>query len=99
MSDLINSAGLDFSSINSEATNLQELLKDIEYEDIKEVDVIILERTSASLWETFFTSLFATIPGLILIIISEENNWLQIYRREDFLMTSAADLITVIQSI
>lgn len=99
MSDLINSAGLDFSSITSEATNLQELLKDIEYEDIQEVNVIILVRTSVSLWETLFTSLFATIPGLILIIISEENNWLQIYRREDFLMTSAADLITVIQSI
>jgi hypothetical protein len=37
-------------------------------------------------------------PRLLVIIVNEASNWLHIYRREDILITTSADLISVIQS-
>ena len=62
-------------------------------------DVIILGEGSALANKTTITHLFIRYPLLKLITVSEDNNWLHIYQREDLLLDKASELATVIRNI
>jgi DNA-binding NarL/FixJ family response regulator len=42
--------------------------------------------------------LLREFPGLRVIVISEDSNWLHIYRQDDVLLTKAVDIVQVINS-
>jgi chemotaxis response regulator CheB len=62
-------------------------------------DVVVLEEgTLLSSAETL-VSLLMLYPGLRVIVLSEQSNWLHIYSKEEVLMTQATDLVNLIQSV
>ena len=95
LTNLINASECGLVVIESDAQTLEELIQEI---NGNEADVILLEKSSSFAGEAALTKLLMLYPKLLVIIVNEENNWLQIYRREDVLMTSPADLMDVIQS-
>ena len=95
MTDLINSSEAGLIVVESEARTLEELIEEI---NTYNADVILLERSSPFAGEEALTKLLMLYPRLLVIIVNEDSNWLHIYRREDKLMTTSADLISAIQS-
>jgi len=95
LTNLINSSEVGFVVVESNANNLEELIEEI---NTNNADVILLEKSDPFAGEDMLTKLLMLYPRLLVIIANEENNWLHIYRREDILMTSTADLITAIRS-
>ena len=95
LTNLINASDIGLIVIGSIAQTLEELVEEI---NSQKADVILLEKSSPFAREKALTKLLMWYPRLLVIIVNEESNWLHIYRREDILMTSAADLISAIQS-
>jgi hypothetical protein len=62
-------------------------------------DVVILGEYNALANKTTLTHLFVKYPLIKLITVSEDNNWLHIYQREDLLLHKASELATVIRNI
>jgi hypothetical protein len=62
-------------------------------------DVVVLaEGTVLSSADTL-VNLLMLYPGLRVIVLSEESNWLHVFSKEEVLMTQAADLVDLIHSI
>ena len=95
LTNLINSSDVGFVVVESNAKTFDELIEEI---NTNNADVILLEKSDPFAREEMLTRLLMLYPRLLVIIVNEENNWLHIYRREDILMTSTADLITAIRS-
>jgi DNA-binding NarL/FixJ family response regulator len=95
LTNLINASENGLVVIESNAQTLEEFIKEI---NDNEADVILLEKSSPFAGEAALTKLLMLYPKLLVVIVNEENNWLNIYRREDLLMTSPTDLMNVIQS-
>jgi len=79
--------------IDSKAQTYEGLIREI---NTYTADVILIEKNSSFAGEESLTKLLMRYPRLLLIIVSEEDNWLRVYRREDILMNSSADLMNVI---
>lgn len=95
LTNLITESDTGLVVIESNAQTLEELVTEI---ITHKADVILLERSSPFAGEEALTKLLMKFPKLLVIIADEDSNWLRIYRREDILMKSAADLISAIQS-
>ena len=80
----------------STAQSIDEFFEEI---NTSKADVILLEKTCPYAGKNALTKLLMLYPKLLVIIVNEESNWLQIFRRDDILMRSPADLIGVIQSV
>lgn len=93
LSNLISASGKGLAVIGSTAQTLEELITEI---NKFTADVILLERNSTFASEESLTKLLMLYPKISLIIVNEEDNWLHVYRREDKLITSSADLMNVI---
>ena len=95
LTNLINASEVGLVVYESQAQTLAELVQEI---NNSQADVILLENSNTFAREAILTKLLMLYPKLLVVIVNEENNWLNIYRREDVLMTSPADLMSVIQS-
>ena len=95
LTDLINASDVGLVVFDSQAQNFAGLAKEI---NGNQADVILLEKSSPYAGEEALTKLLMLYPKLLVIIVDEESNWLRIFRREDILMTSSADLISAVQS-
>ena len=95
LTHLINASQNGLVVIESIAQKFDELIKEI---NTYSADVILLENDCSFAGEASLTKLLMLYPRLLLIIVNEENNWLNIYRRCDLLMTSPADLVNAIYS-
>ena len=95
LTNLINSSDTGLVVVGSIAHTLEELIQEI---NTHKADVILLEKSSPFAGEETLTKMLMLYPKLLVIIVDEESNWLRIYRKEDILMTSAADLLSAIHS-
>jgi len=93
--NLINASNSDLAVIESNAQGFEELIREI---NTHEANVILLDKACSFADEEVLTKLMTMYPNLLIVIIDEESNWLQIYRREDILLTSAQDLLSTINS-
>lgn len=94
--NLINASDNGLAVFESSAKEFDELIREI---NTFSVDVILVEKSNPFAGEDSLTKLLMSYPKLLVVLINEEDNWLQTYRREDVLMKSAADLISAIQSV
>jgi len=95
LTNLINASDTGLVVVESSAQTFEELVMEI---NTHRADVILLEKSSPLAGEDALTKLLMLYPKVLVIIVDEESNWLRIFRREDILMTSPADLISAIQS-
>ena len=95
LTNLINASGNGLAVFESTAHEFDELVREM---NTYEADVILLEKNSSFADEDSLTKLLILYPKLLLIIVDEESNWLQIYRSENILLTSAEELLSTIMS-
>lgn len=93
LTNLISASGKGLVVIGSTAQIFEELIMEINQ---FAADVILLEKNSSFADDESLTKLLMMYPKISLIIVNEEDNWLHVYRREDKLITSSADLMDVI---
>lgn len=79
--------------IASQAIGMSDLMQEIR---CVEPDVILLEESIPLMSQTTILELLDTFSELRVIVVSEHNNWLHIFRKDTLLMTSTADLIQAI---
>ena len=96
LANLINASEKGLAVIESTAQEFDELIREI---TINKADVILVDSACPFAGEETLIKLLMLYPKLLVIIVNEENNWLQTYRREDILMTSAKDLLSAIVSV
>jgi chemotaxis response regulator CheB len=100
LQDLLFS-GSELKVVTSEARDIQELTGDIAR---SEPDVVVLvdwlpvtgEKPLAE--NETLAVLMNTRANLRVIVISQNSNWLKVFRKDDVLLSHAADLIDVINS-
>ena len=95
LTNLINASDKGLIVFESTAKEFNELIKEI---NTYQADVILVEKSNSLAGEEMLTKLLMLYPKLLVIVVTDESNWLHIYRREDLLMTSPADLLNVIQT-
>jgi hypothetical protein len=95
LTNLIHASDTGLAVIESVAQEYEELIREI---DTHEADVILLDKACTFADEEALTKLLTLYPKLLMVIVDEESNWLQVYRRENILMTSTQDLLTTIAS-
>lgn len=95
LTDLFNGTENRLALIKSEAENYEEFIKELKNHN---ANVILLDKACAFAKEDALAKLLMMFPAMLVIIVSEESNWLKIFRREDRLMASPADLMDVIVS-
>lgn len=93
--NLVNASNNGLFVYESNAQSIDELGKEIH---TSKANVILLEKSCPYASEWALTKLLMLFPKLVVIVVDEDSNWLHIYRREDILMTSSADLISAIRS-
>jgi chemotaxis response regulator CheB len=94
-------SGSELKVVTSDARDIQDITRDIAR---NEPDVVVLvdwlpgtgEKPLAE-FETL-ARLMNTRANLRVIVISQNSNWLKVFRKEDVLLSHAADLIDVINS-
>jgi DNA-binding NarL/FixJ family response regulator len=79
----------------SDATDIQALAMDV---DRLKADVVMLNDSLPLAAQEPLTQLLGTRPELKVVIVGSDDNRLQILGREDILLTSVDDLLTVIRS-
>jgi chemotaxis response regulator CheB len=82
--------------VASEAVDFKGLLAEIK---CVKPDVILLEESMLMVTNTSIVELLDTFFELRVVVVSENNNWLQVFRKNTRLITSAADLIQAIHTI
>jgi len=95
LTNLINASDTGLVVFESTAKEFDELTREI---DTYRADVILVDRSNPFAVEESVTKLLRLYPKLLIVIVNEEDNWLNIYRRENLLMTSTEDLLNVIQT-
>jgi hypothetical protein len=82
--------------IESSSHTFEGLVNDI---NVHKANIIIMmERSSKVAWDETLTKLLMLYPRLLVIIVNEDDNWIHIYRKQDVLMTSSADLVTALRT-
>ena len=81
--------------IYSEASNLEDFVGEIEN---NKAVVVMLEKSSPFAENEAVAKLLMLFSKLFVIIISEDSNLVNIFRREDKLLVSSADLIDAVYS-
>jgi hypothetical protein len=94
--NLVDNADEAFVLIDTEAENLEELDREINQYHAK---VIILENSSPFAEETSLSKLLVHSSKLLVIVIQEDNNWLDVYSKDNKLLTSTTDLLDVIKTV
>jgi len=95
LTNLIHASDIGLAVIESTAQEYEELIREI---DTHEADVILLDKACTFADEEALTKLLTLYPKLLMVIVDEESNWLQVYRRENILMTSTQDLLNTLAS-
>ena len=95
LADLTGTSGDGLFLIYSAATSMDEFVAEIENNNAA---VVMLEKSSIFADEDFVAKLLTLFSKLLVIVISEDSNWLNIFRREDKLLVSSVDLINVVYS-
>jgi len=95
LTNLINASDTGLVVFESTAKEFDELKWEI---NSYSADVILVEKNNPFAGEDTLTKLLTLYPKLLIVIVNEEDNWLQIYRRENLLMTSPQDLLEVLQT-
>jgi DNA-binding NarL/FixJ family response regulator len=82
--------------LTGELNSQQELVDEIQHymPDV----VVMAEGTGLSSTEAL-VSLLMLYPGLRVIVMSEENNWLHVFSKDEVLMSQATDLVDLIHSV
>jgi hypothetical protein len=80
----------------SEALDVSELAADVSRLN---PDVVFLSGYLAVLDKEYLGELLIQNPGLKVVVASQENNWLHIFKREDKLLTSLDELLPIIKSV
>lgn len=95
LTNIITDSDLGLSVIESKAQQYDELV-----EEINKIiaDVILLDKSSSFATEDVLTELLMLYPKLLLILVDPQSNWLHVYRREDILISSSAELMEIIKS-
>jgi DNA-binding NarL/FixJ family response regulator len=95
MASILQSSGSKIKVVTSAANDVQGLIVDISN---LEPDVILLEESMALASKETITHLLMVYPNMRLIVVSDDSNWLHIYRKKDMLMTRPGDLLSIITS-
>ncbi|MBI5352270.1 MAG: hypothetical protein HZB50_06490 [Chloroflexi bacterium] len=95
LTDLTGTSGDGLFLIYSAATSMEEFVVEIENSDAA---VVMLEKSGIFAEEDAVAKLLTVFSKLLVIVISEDNNWLNIFRREDKLLVSSVDLIDAVSS-
>ena len=95
LTKIIKDSKSSLNFIESNAQQYDELLMEIK---TLIADVIILDKASYFASEEILTKLLNLYPKLLLILVDQDSNWLQVYRREDILINSSAELMEIIKS-
>ena len=85
----------DLSVVVGEATDMESLKSEISHHA---PGVVLMGESMPLATTESLIKLMNAQPGLRVIVISEDTNWLHIYRKEDVLLTCAEDLYDVIQA-
>lgn len=93
--NLIDASGRNFDVIESSAHEFDELIEEI---NSTRANVILLEQNSLFAEGDLLAKLLKSYPKFLVIVTNQEDNWLRTYRRQDVLLTSSADLVSVISS-
>ncbi len=85
--------GYDLEVVVSEAGNAQGLADEVAK---LQPDVFVLGESISFATDASLSLLHSVHPALKVVVVSEHNNWLHIFRGEDVLLTSLADLVDTI---
>jgi hypothetical protein len=61
-------------------------------------DVIVFDRQTSEANQRAISHLLIVQPRLQIIVISAETNWMQVFRKEDILMSEPLDLLNLIHT-
>jgi DNA-binding NarL/FixJ family response regulator len=88
-------AGNEFEVVVSEAKDLSELA-----DDIFKIgpDIVFLSESMPLAKKETLIQLIVIHPGIKVVLVSEDSNWLHIFNKEDRLLTSLDDLLPIINS-
>ena len=95
MRSILHSSGSKINVLNSTAIDLQHLIADIGNLD---PDVVLIEESMTIENSEMLPRLLMVFPNKRLIVVSNDSNWLHIYRKNDMLMTRPSDLLSSITS-
>ncbi len=90
MSSLLLSMTDDIALFESTTHDLEGFLKEVSH---AEPDLILLEESSPFSAEALLVRVLIAKPGTPVIVISQENNWIHVVRRQTVRLRSANDLI------
>ena len=88
-------SGADFEVVVSEAIDIPELADDISK---TKPDVVFLSISIPLAKTDSLSQLLIRHPGLRVVVVSDDSNWLHIFKHEDKLLTCLDDLLLVINS-
>lgn len=86
---------MEIELVTSEASELMELINEIG--NIKPDVILIGESMSLARKDALF-QLMMCFPELRVIVISEDTNWLHVFHKKDWLITSHTDLLDIVYS-
>lgn len=95
LTDLTGTSGNGLFLIYSAATTMEEFVMEIENNNAA---VVMLEKSTTFADEDAVAKLLMLFSKLLVIVFSEDSNWLNIFRREDKLLVSSVDLIDAVYS-
>ncbi len=90
MSSLLLSMTTDIALFESTTHDLDCFLQEVSH---TEPDLILLEESSPFSAEAQLVHVLIAKPDIPVIVISQENNWIHVVRRESVRLRSANDLI------
>ena len=88
--------GSEFEVVVSESPDLSELTEDISK---LRPDVIFISSSNPLADRYFLSQLLIRYPGLKVVVVSDQSNWLHIFKHEDKLLTSLDELLPIINSV
>jgi len=87
--------GGEFEVVVSEAIDVSELAEDISK---TKPDVVLFSLSIPLARLDSLSQVLIRHPGLKVVVVSEESNWLHIFKHEDKLLASLDDLLPIINS-
>jgi DNA-binding NarL/FixJ family response regulator len=93
LASLLLTSSSQLTVIVSEALDMRELVAEIS--KIKP-DAVLLSESIPSAAKDSFAQLLMAYPKLRVIVVSEDSNWIHIFRKEDVLLNRLTDLLEVI---
>lgn len=95
LKNIIGESKLGLEIIESKAKQYDDLVVEI---STRIAEVILLDKASSFATEDVLGKLFILCPKLFMILVDQDSNWLHLYRREDVLITSSAELMEIVNS-